>query len=346
MLADLQMGPNSRYSKGSEGFGTNGNYAPTIVTQNGIPISLQVLAAGGGAVAAQQAGNVSAQVAFNGCDEESIGCEELYVQAGQSYTTFLPLMSSLIGSSASKYLPLFLLGEIMLEIELCNKPTYGVNQANYSISGVELHAQLIEFDGSVNSALSSMALSNGIYMHGVNWMGITSAIGLGDASILVSERLKSIKSIFTTFCVPATTSQMRRFARHNAGLTSYQLKIGSELYPNQAIVGTSLPNGNSEFIMETLKAIGEYTNINHSSIFCPKTFANTGNLAFDCGRACYGLDLDCFSGQRLESGVNTILNNPINVNCAGVNVACDCYIFLMHDVIYSIRPDGVFTVSR
>lgn len=328
MMADLQMGSGQRVAKYNEGYGTRGIYSPAQQAQ----------------VAGQP--NTANQPAYGGCDYSSIGTDELKVLAGDYHTTFLSLTSSLIGTSAQKYLPLFLIGELMLEIELNQFPTYGNLECNYKIEGVELHTQLIEFGGDVNTALSSMALSTGIYLHGVNWMGIMSAVAIGNASLLVSERLKSIKSLFTIFCLPRTTTLMRLHARDHVGATSFQLKIGSELYPNQAIIGTSFEQDNSEFVVETLKAIGEYANLNHESLFNSESFANSGNLQHDVGRAVYGIDLDAFSGQRLESGVNTILNNPINVNFTGVHVACNSYTFLMHDVIYSIRPDGVFTVSR
>ena len=63
------------------------------------------------------------------------------------------------------------------------------------------------------------------------------------------------------------------------------------------------------------------------------------------GRALYGIDLDNFKGQDVESGVNMVLNSPLNVMIKGSETDCLCDVYLLFDCLYALRPDGTFTVS-
>ena len=208
---------------------------------------------------------------------------------------------------------------------------------------------LITFAGDVNTILAQIVLSQGVYIHINQWCSFMQSIPGGSMSLQIAERLKSVKSILTCFCLPRTTSLMRANATVPHDITSYQLKIGSRLYPSSALVGDSTALHNSEFLIEVLKAVGEYGNINHNSIFSCETFEVSNNLYNETGIACYGLDLDSFgpSNQQCESGINTVLNNPLIVMATTANATpVDSYNFLLYDAILSILPSGVFTISK
>jgi hypothetical protein len=65
------------------------------------------------------------------------------------------------------------------------------------------------------------------------------------------------------------------------------------------------------------------------------------------GRAVYGIDLDAFSKSPIESGVNTVLNNPITINVTnGAIAGLVNYTFLLYDVLFHITPDGQFVASK
>ena len=163
-------------------------------------------------------------------------------------------------------------------------------------------------------------------------------------------------------------------------ITQCQLKIGSIYAPPQQV---SAPTANSkgvgEFLAETYKAIGEYANNWHSGLINIYNFnadvphttvAGDGQAAAasanaagpaQVGRALYGLDLDAFGKSDVESGINTILNNPITIqitsssaytnapvaaaNAAQVAASLNAINMLLHDIVFSITPDGAFTAS-
>ena len=66
------------------------------------------------------------------------------------------------------------------------------------------------------------------------------------------------------------------------------------------------------------------------------------------GRAVFGLDLDAFTKQNIESGVNTILDNPLTLMTThtGPEVALNCDIYLLHDIILVLQSNGEFLVSK
>jgi hypothetical protein len=284
---------------------------------------------------------------------DMVGCNELKIADGTSYQLCIPLeLSSLVGSAAEKLIPLMLMGSLIMEIEL-NPTCVAVNDnatPKFSVSNVEYHAQIIEFSSDVNQALTSMTSSSGLYIHGTSWKGIYSSLAKGVKNIVISERLKSIKSLFLTFNKPvavANLSGTRSTARDNHKLTSFQLRAGAEYFPVFPVQGTHDISGNSKFYVETLKAISQYSNSQHSCILNNENFASNANTADQCGRSAFGLDLDAFCKDASESGLNSIESSPLDERFeCGNDDAIDSYVHLLFDVIYVISPDGQVSVSR
>ena len=340
MLSNMKKGPNSRFSS-TEGYGLNGNYS-----QPQQALAAQVAGAGG----AQATVAIAVQDAYLGVTAKNIGNGESILATGETVNVQLSLMSSILGNGLEKFLPLYLVGSLTLEIEIDQNAFINADNAraiNFSINNVQYQAQMITFAGDVNSVLANMVLSGGVYIHTTQWSSFLQSIPIGNMSLQIAERLKSVKSILTCFCTPRTTKLMRAMSTIPNGITEYQLKIGSQLFPISALSGDSSVLHNSEFVIEVLKACGEYGNLSHTSVFNSHTFAVTGNTYDDVGKAAYGLDLDAFSAKNsCECGINTILNNPITVMTKGNTTACDCYNFLLYDAILSILPSGVFTLSK
>ncbi len=374
MLSDLQYGNQQRFCKSEQGYGyggllsapyaaqpaSNAQTVAQLATSLGLTLgapgavtAFTALGAGAGAAANVAIPAIIAQDASAGNSETALGCGEFSMANNGYFTAVLPLLSGLIGAGASKYLPLFLTGDLMLEIELASsyKPYVSASDAangGFKIQNVELHCQLVEFGGDINSALKAMCDRSGLYLHGKSWRSYFNSINaVQNPSILISERLKSIKSAFLTFSLTQANSQARSMARHHGGVTGLQLKIGSEFYPNSALQGNgSDEKSNSEYILETMKAIGEYCNVSHNSLICSKNFASGDATLASCGRAVYGIDLDAFTKSNIESGVNSVLNNPINVMVTSGGVAnLNAYVYLYYDCIFNISPNGSFSVS-
>ena len=72
-----------------------------------------------------------------------------------------------------------------------------------------------------------------------------------------------------------------------------------------------------------------------------KTFANADNLITSCGRAIYGIDTDAFTKASVESGLNLVLNSPLNIIVTqGAAANFNSFVYLLYDAVYSILPDG------
>ena len=153
-LSDLLLSGDNRDSRQHEGYGS---------------AVIESLAAVGATAAAEV---VLLRAGYDASRANQNCTNELTVAPNQSVTLCIPLeLSSSIGSGQKKLLPLFLMGEITLELELNAFPVFNtaggggaaadVVSITYSVCGVELHASLIEFDASVNMALSQMVATSG-----------------------------------------------------------------------------------------------------------------------------------------------------------------------------------------
>ena len=212
----------------------------------------------------------------------------------------------------------------------------------------EYHTQLIEFEGDVNQALTSMTLQSGLFIHATQWSSYYQSLPAGGKTLLVSDRLKSVKSVFTIFNIPSADNRVRNLGRTHANITGFKVKIGSNYYPNQAIQGTHNKNENGEFVVELYKAVSEFSNVSHTSLINAVNFDTEDQTIDSVGRACYGIDLDNFSKANVESGVNMILNNPliVELDTTGNVAALDARVFLLHDVILCVKSDGTFCASK
>ena len=325
---------------------------------------------------------------------DGVGVGEPSIAAGhQSYTFSIPILSSIIGVNSKKYFPLFLSGQITLEIELAPYPTFvsGTEAVianaehniasvvavpvvdappNFTIKDVELHTQLIEFNSDINNSLKELCfkpneelgpnglpLPNGLFLHVHQWSSYQqSNLASGAYSMVISERLKSVKSVLVNFS-QARTNQTRNYARYHGDVNSLQFKIGSGYYPDQPISGmASNKTTNSEYLVELFKAMGHYSDSQHASLINSENFTSNLNTKTFVGRALYGIDLDGFSAVNgeIESGLNMILNNPMTITTSNIAsavpgaaplVANTMHAHLLHDVLIRISNDGKVSKS-
>ena len=365
MLSDLQYGLNERFTKSHEGYGSGG-FMPSALPEikerlydikTNADGKIDTFALYGGAGVRSLLAEQVASATSAGATASSLGTKEPTIAAAGVRTVCIPLLSSLIGSGGQKYLPLFLTGELVLEIELAHGTgTYStVNvEQEFKISDVSLHCQLITFSSTINDALIAMTLRAGIRLHGCCWTSSVQSIPNGTNAVVIADRLKSVKSLFMTFSKSrGAVNTIRALARNNNNISSLKFHIGSEYYPNQAITCTSTNDATieatcGEFMIETLKAIGEFSNVNHTGLMNSANFANNDATATSCGRSVYGIDLDAFSKQNLQSGLNMVLNNPciIEYTKTGGEAVLDCYVHLLHDAVFVITPNGSMTVEK
>ena len=320
---------------------------------------------------------------------DSVGTMEPMIASGSSITFTIPILSSLIGANSKKYLPLFLTGQIVLEIEIAVAPTYNVGAAyipavpggaaaipavaptdcapTFWIDGVELHTQLVEFNSDINNSLKELCfkpneeigpggvpLPNGLFLHTHQWSSFTqSCLAEPAHSMVVSERLKSVKSVLVAFN-QVKTNATRGVGRYSGDVNSLQFKIGSSYYPDQPISGVAGDRtSNSEYLLELWKSMGHYNDSQHAALINSENFTSRMNSQFNVGRALYGIDLDGFSPSNgeIESGINCVLNNPMTITTSGIMtngnayVPCNMYAHLLHDVLIRIANDGKVSKS-
>ena len=169
VMSDLLLSPENRYVKQEQGYGNH---------------TIPLLGAG--------ADDAAVLAAVQAASNNQQCLNELEVApttdaANNVVTLCLPLeLSCTVGGGQQKLLPLWMMGEIVIEITLNKDCVFNVaggagsaaeslalrqnTQPTFEVSEVEFHGSLIEFDSSVNMALTSMAVDSGL---GLNLAGCT-----------------------------------------------------------------------------------------------------------------------------------------------------------------------------
>jgi len=173
---------------------------------------------------------------------------------GSSAIFSVPLVNGLLGVNQSKLIPLQLLSNspITLEIELA--PTLdvgvfaGVPATPYRIDDVRYVAQMVETPEALDQQLRIVQEQSGgaIMLSGVDYthfQGTISTGATGQQNINVPARRRSIKSILWTgasanFVAGGANAQDLRFNLSYGGhfdMTDYSIKVGSVQYPAEPI---------------------------------------------------------------------------------------------------------------
>lgn len=351
LMSDLLLSGENRYTRQQEGYGSH--KIPTVSAD---------------ANAAALAAAVNTAAVNQQC------LNELTVAPGASVTLCIPLeLSCTVGGAQQKLLPLWMMGQVDIEIQLNKDCVFNVsggaevdadgglaarqnNQPTFNISEVEYHGSLIEFDSSVNMALTSMAAGDasnpglGLNLSGCTWTNSMVSIASGHNTLTNNERLRSLKSLFVSFIRNGLTYADRKLARNNNSISNIQYKFGSQYLPSYPIRGnTASASTNGEYLVELLKAASEYGNSMHTGLINCDSFALNAHSNTSCGKAAFGIDCDAFGKEHVESGLSTVENTPINVKwdrvVGAAGVGQDVYMFLYHDVIFNVLPNGLVTRS-
>lgn len=334
-LSDLLLSPEKRMSRLQEGYGVSGPLAFTAPAMVGASIV---------------ANEVNASMATLRPNPLTQGCGETVVVRNAVTQVYIPLeLSQLVGAN-KKLLPLFLTGELTLEITLAQRPCMVSSVANpltYQVANVSYCASMVEFSGSVNSALTQMVADSGLFLHATCWSTQKQTLAVGQSSFVNSERLKSVKSVLLTFSDETVAINVRPTNRITNGLQSLQVKAGSSYFPPQPIRADSTSASSCGwFLNETYKALSVYNDVGHSGVVNTQNFASSAQSVDAVGRAVFGFDLDAFGKDPVESGLNTILNNPLTVLMEGSVGGCAVITHLLYDAIFHVRPDGSFVCIK
>tara|TARA_R110002096_G_scaffold283745_2_gene477787 strand:+ start:1264 stop:2727 length:1464 start_codon:yes stop_codon:yes gene_type:complete len=347
------------------------------------------------ALAAAATGEGSAAVRCNKSVSNLSFNNQVITPGGQATFT-VPLFSGLL--NCEKYIPLILMNAgITIELTLQRPELVGVAGPDgaagvvsigtvipdYSISDCRYVAHLVDLDRNFYDALrAEMAYTGSIAIHGQTWRHFSGNIGAGEvsANLNIPARMKSIKSIFSTFRQTTATDGVLSFstsAFQKCGTTRWQYRIGSVYYPQASIPVAN--NNLAPTMCEVLKAFGKLGDVVADSSFSQNGFSQGDCRAVGIGEGgtsppsfsqsvlqtqtaqqfCIGYDLEAFQRSALESGIDTANralpislewtgstgNNPDGqvqaVPAGGLTV--DNYV--VADAFFYVNQDGTATPS-
>ena len=285
----------------------------------------------------------------------------------------IPLTSGLL--NCDKLVPLMLMSApLTIEIELENDTTALCQTGGgvaYTISDVRYVANLVEVGQDVSQQLRMLQeVSGGVLtLAGQTYRHFSGQYGAGATNNVVNvpARVKSMKSLFFTFRGvdgangPGASSALYDLGQGTtAHISSYQLKIGSVVYPptpvRAQVTGAASINVNnaSEMLMELEKAWGNtgsrfgLSSESHVATFYTDGTGRAGtnnNYKF----APFGLDLEAFQKVAIESGVNTADRSlPISLITEHSGAAAHAQnidVYVLADALFYINQDGSMSVS-
>ena len=299
------------------------------------------------------------------------------IDNGTSKTFCIPLaLSGLL--SNDRYVPLSevrgpLRIEILLE-NLANCFTYvtadTADFADVTIDNVAFIAQCVTFNDQFMSDFRSIvAQRGGLQWHGQTFRRVGTTLdqnATGQGTMVINERARSIKSMFSIYRPPLSTNKFDRkigariFPVGSGGTFSYQYRVGGKLYPSQQINVDATNVG--EAYAEMLKALGLLHNITRSSSITPSSYvssviAQNDGAGLDTiaasGRFIQAVDFENFNGEEMESGLNTATNTlPIEVivnrgsqySASAGQLQVEHYMLV--DCIYTLKADGMLVEAH
>tara|TARA_R110001632_G_scaffold136346_3_gene251884 strand:- start:136 stop:1539 length:1404 start_codon:yes stop_codon:yes gene_type:complete len=295
------------------------------------------------------------------------------LDVGEVATFSIPLNTGLLNND--KLLPLMLMSApLTIEIELApsiQPVVYAAINGTYDISNVRYIANLIEVGQDVAGQLRMVQeMSGGVLtLAGQTYRHFSGTLsdGTGDQVVNVPARVKSMKSIF--FCSSGTGNDRETYDVSyggNMSLDSYQLKIGSVVYPAtpvQCRFGDGDPDKTgvvlrrSEALMELAKAWGNVGSTKGLGQLRGTNYAVAKDQADKAGTSGtvvyspFGMDLEAFQRVAIESGVNTADRSlPISLvlgfdGANGPEDNTQLEVYVLADALFYINGDGSMSVS-
>jgi hypothetical protein len=265
-----------------------------------------------------------------------------------------------------KYLPLVMMNAgLVLELELDVANSIGINSAaenlNWEMKDVVYIAHLIDLQRDFYDRLRMVMEGSGgvLQLTGTTFRSYQSNFAAGVATpynVNIPARMKSIKSIFFT-----NTYQPQRHAQQSYGIggavpngvTEYQFRVGSVVYPAQAVKVSA--NNKGEAYQELRKAFGSLGSLAHGGVLLNNSSyylaANTQHAVASGGLVAtpFGLDFESFPKTTLENGINSADRSlPITLDIvrAGAEaLSVDVDVFVMCDAVWYVNLDGSVSVS-
>jgi hypothetical protein len=314
------------------------------------------------------------------------------------YRVTMPITSGLF--TQDKLIPLPLVRQdapITLSLLLTAPENLGVwsaapNPTDIRIQKISYTAQLIEVGRDVIEQIRQTQTMMGgqLALSGQDWehtQGLLPGASTGEHVVRMPSRKRSINSLFWIAQSDDITNGAGGMALDNiynmsfagcANVDSYQLKVGSVVYPptpinafgNSAAAGALASRVRSESTLELAKAFGTLGFVNPTGRLNTITYGtNTAGMGDgDNGNGAgatiapasntvqcfcpFGLDTTSFQHEALEAGVDTQTlsqesNLILNINAAGSGVENkNVHIWIIYDQHYYFNANGMVTFSN
>ena len=266
----------------------------------------------------------------------------------------IPLLNGLLGTTQDKLVPLFLLNNapVVIEITLSDVNdigTWGGAPAPYTINNVRYMASLVETGPAVEDQIRMVQRESGgrLVLNGVDYTHQTGNIAAntqGRTTLNIPVRKKSIKSVLWvcagTVFGGGAGAQINRYNLSYGGtfnISEYQLSVGSRRVPEVPIgfqaFGTGTTDFKAQYFNELAKCFGEtgsahglgimsrINNSNQPGTTATMAVPSPGGGAMVSHVFCpFGIDCEAFQpdgkgGGALESGVDTASHStPLSLN--------------------------------
>lgn len=228
--------------------------------------------------------------------------------SGSDTVTFcVPLLSGIVGTLQSKYLPLGAMsaGDLRLEITFADQkdPVTSASYYDWEVSSLEYVAEIVEIAADAQ-AMIEQANASGYRISYDSFFNhsATVASGTSSLSLLIPAKYQSLKTLWTIFRKDAYFSDASK-ATVSARINP--IGTGSFYY---SIAGHNVP---ATPVRSTPEAYAEVVKANHAfgalgfggGVIDLSEYGNTGDGAF-----CIGMDLETLSHKSkvTDSGINTV----------------------------------------
>lgn len=270
-----------------------------------------------------------------------------------SATYTIPLLSGAFGivMPEQKLVPLAGYDDLVLDIKFSDYAFFTstflskqTSERKPNITKVELWMDVVEIENQEVKQALNMTLQTGIVLRTVSWWNcFQQTFQTMPAEININQGFNSLKSIvFMIYDQDyINCSAARKHFRHSQSITSFQIKLGNQMFPVEPILGNAGCNtgaiNNYDFIFNLLKIFGNHLTAWPTAItpgnfavdyrdwdwqLVSSTMAATDqmhpqwHLPFMCenqviGKACFGYDFDSVNFDRsVQTGINTFELKP------------------------------------
>ena len=307
------------------------------------------------------AGSSVADIAVDNvdCPVHNIGAQ---LSAGNTISMAFHLASGLL--NMDKYLPLVMMNAgfiIELEFDVVGSLgccSAGFTNTDWEVSNIRYMAHLVDLQRDFYDRLRMVMEGSGgvLQLAGQTYRHFSGQFVSGGtkASINIPARVKSIKSIFFKNTIEADVAGHTKFGISDGitkGITEYQFRIGSVVYPPTAVAVSATNKG--EAYQELRKSFGTLGSLEHGGVLLnSNTYlvnATVGSTVASVPHlAPYGLDFEAFNRTALESGVNSAdrsLPISLELTSAGAAIVSTVDAYVLCDAIFYVNLDGTCSVS-